>query len=192
MSEAVPLRCGRIESFFRFDAGVPRTNEFLLKLTTALFNKKKFLLTFRTDLKKRSIVCLVTLYKFLNSYPSTKITGSGRKLERTTVWTMVWSWSGQRSVRSEKPDHRRIRANLSLIINGSSAIGSDQKCFSTQLGLIRDHFKRPSIFIFSFFFYLEMLALPRGNKKTDTHLKSDSSDQKKGVQLIVKAGPHQF
>ena len=55
----------------------------------------------------------------------TEITGSGQKLERTTVWTMVWSWSGQRSIWSEKSDHRRIRVHLSLIINGSSAIGSD-------------------------------------------------------------------
>ena len=80
---------------------------------------------------------------------------------------MVWSWSGQKSVWSEKSGHRRIRAHLSLIrnsssaigsdrkrigvhfsliINGSSAIGSDQKCFRTQLGLIRDHFDRLNFF----------------------------------------------
>ena len=43
---------------------------------------------------------------------------------------MVWSWSDQGSIWSEKSDHRRIRAHLSLVINGSSAIGSDQKGFS--------------------------------------------------------------
>ena len=40
-----------------------------------------------------------------------------------------------------------------------------------------------------------MLALPRGNIKaaswSETHLKYNSSDQKKGVQLIAKAGPFQ-
>ena len=40
-----------------------------------------------------------------------------------------------------------------------------------------------------------MLALPRGNNEkafcSETHLKSDSSVQKKGVQLIAKAGPLQ-
>ena len=38
-----------------------------------------------------------------------------------------------------------------------------------------------------------MLALPRGNNKaafrSETHLKSDDSDQKQGVQLIANAGP---
>ena len=101
----------------------------------------------------------------------TEITGSGRRFERTRVWTMVWNWSGQRSIWSEKSDHRRIRAHLSLIINGSSATGSDRK-------RIR-----------------EMLALPRGNNKaafwSETHLKSDCSDQNKGDQLIAKAGPLQ-
>ena len=73
MSEAVPLRCGRIEAyFFRFVAGVARRNECLLKLTTALFNNEKFLFTFRTYLQKRSIVCLVTLYVIFNSYYAQK------------------------------------------------------------------------------------------------------------------------
>ena len=35
----------------------------------------------------------------------TEITGPGRKFERTKVWTMVWRWSDQRSVWSEKSDH---------------------------------------------------------------------------------------
>ena len=99
----------------------------------------------------------------------TEVTEFGRQFARTTVWTMVWSCSGQRSIWSEKSDHRRIRARLSLmlngsseigsnrkrirahlnlIINGSSAIGSDQKSFQTQLGLIRDHFERLIFFIF--------------------------------------------
>ena len=38
-----------------------------------------------------------------------------------------------------------------------------------------------------------MLALPRGNNKaafrSETHLKSDVSEQKQGVQLIANAGP---
>ena len=66
----------------------------------------------------------------------TKITGSGRKIERTTIWTMVWSWSGQRSTWFEKSDHRRIRAHLSLIMNGSSAIGSDRNCIWEHLSQI--------------------------------------------------------
>ena len=99
----------------------------------------------------------------------TEITDSGRKFERTTVWTMVWSSSDQRSIWSEKSDHRRIRAHLSLIINGSGAIGSNQKCirahlsliindssaigsdqkyFRTQLRLIKDPFEHPIFFIF--------------------------------------------
>ena len=36
-------------------------------------------------------------------------------------------WSGVKL--SEKSDHRRIRVHLSLIINGSSSIGSDQGSF---------------------------------------------------------------
>ena len=48
-------------------------------------------------------------------YSQTEITGSGRKFERTTLWTMVWRWSDQRSIWSEKSDHRRIRAHLGLI-----------------------------------------------------------------------------
>ena len=113
----------------------------------------------------------------------TEITGSGRKFERTSVWTMVWRWSDQRSIWSEKSDHRRIRAHLGLIrgefkrnwidhnlfertfvwseatssaigliITSSSALGSDQKCFRTQLGVIRDHFER--IILFHFFVFL--------------------------------------
>ena len=78
-----------------------------------------------------------------------KITGSGQKFERTTVWTMVWRWSDQSSFWSEESDHRRIRAHLGLIITSSSALVSDQKCFRTQLGLIRDHFE--PLFLFSFF-----------------------------------------
>ena len=70
----------------------------------------------------------------------------------------------------------------------SSPLGSDQKCFRTQLGLIRDNFERPV-------FYWEMLALPRGKNKaafwSETHLKSDSSVQRRGVQLIAKVGPIQ-
>ena len=89
-------------------------------------------------------------------------------------------------------DQKRIRAHLSLIINGLSAIGSEQKCFWTQLGLIRDHFGTPYFFIFCLV-YWEMLALPRGNNKaafwSETHLNSDSSDQKNGIQLIAKAAP---
>ena len=131
----------------------------------------------------------------------TEITGSGRKFERTTVSTMVWIRSGRRSIWSEKSHHKRIRAHLSLIINCSGAIGSDrkrirvhlsliingssvnwsdQKCYQTQLGLIRGHFER---FIFSIFFHWEMLALPRASNTaafwSETHLKSDNSDQKK-------------
>ena len=38
-----------------------------------------------------------------------------------------------------------------------------------------------------------MLTLPRGNNKaafwSETHIKSDSSDQKTGVQLIAQADP---
>ena len=123
-----------------------------------------------------------------------KITGSGRKFDRTTVWTMVWRWSDQRSIWSEKSDHRRIRAQLGLIITSSSALRSDQKRFRTPLAQIRDHFER--IMFFSFFcFFSQMLALPRGSHKeafwSKPHLKSDSSDQKKGVQLIAEAGPLQ-
>ena len=83
---------------------------------------------------------------------STEITGSGRNFQRTSVWRMVWRWSDQTSIWSEKSDHRRIRALLGLIITSSSAIGSDHKCFRTQLGLIRDHFER-NIFSFFCFFY---------------------------------------
>ena len=143
----------------------------------------------------------------------TEITGSGRKFERTTVWAMVWRWSDQRSIWSDKSDQRRLRAQfgliitsssallsdqrrlrpqLGLIITSSSALASDQKCFRTQLGLMRDHFERFFFYFFLFFFYWEMLALSRGIHKaafwSETHHKSDSSDQKKGVQLIAEAG----
>ena len=83
----------------------------------------------------------------------TESTGSGPKFECTIVWAMVWSWSDQRSIWSDKSDHRRIRAQLSLIINRSSAIGSDQKCFRTLLALIRDHLERLILFSFFWFFY---------------------------------------
>ena len=112
----------------------------------------------------------------------TKITGSGRKFERITVWTMVWSSSDQESIWSEKSDHRRIRAHLSLIINDSRAIGYNQKCFWTQSGLIKDHFEC-LIFSFFVFFYWEMLTLQRGNSKAEfwsgNHLNPTGTDQKK-------------
>ena len=66
------------------------------------------------------------------------------------VWTMVWRWSDQRSIWSEKSDHRQIRAQLGLIKTSSSALGSDQKCFRTQLGLIRDKFECLIFFFFCF------------------------------------------
>ena len=81
----------------------------------------------------------------------TEITGSGRKFERTKVRTMVWSWSVQRSNWSEKSDNKRIWAHMSVIINGLSAIGSDQKYFWTQLCLIGNHFERPIFLLFCFF-----------------------------------------
>ena len=59
----------------------------------------------------------------------TEITGSGRKFERTTVWTMVWRLSDQRSMCSENSDHRRIRAHLGWSEATSSAIGSDHNLF---------------------------------------------------------------
>ena len=142
-------------------------------------------------------------------FSQTEITGSGRKFEHTTGWTMFWNWIVQRSIWSEKSDHRCIRAHLSMIINGSSAIGSDQKriqahlsliincsspivseqkCLGTKLGQIREHFKR---FIFFRFSYWEMLVLTRGNTKatfwSEAHLKSNGSD-KKEVQLVAKSG----
>ena len=114
----------------------------------------------------------------------TEITGSGQKFERTTVWTMVWSRSGRRSIWSEKSRRRRIRAHLSLIKNGSSVNGSDQKCYQTQLGMIREQFER-FIFFHFLFLYWEMLALPRGSKTaafwSETHLKTDKSDQKRSA-----------
>ena len=181
----------------------------------------------RSDAVERTTVC-----------SQTEITGSGRKFERTTVWTMVWRWSDQRWFWSEKSgpwsgnglirgqfglksliiggferiwvwseatssaigsdityssalwsDQRHLRAQLGLTITSSSALGSDQKCFRTQLGLIRDLFERLIfllfIFLLIFFCYWEMLALPRGINKaafwSETHLKTDSCDQKKGV-----------
>ena len=107
----------------------------------------------------------------------TENTGSERKFERTTVWTMVWRWSDQRSIWSEKSDQRqfrvqvgliitsssalwsdqrRLRAQLGLIITSLSALGSDQKCFRTHLGLIRDHLER---LIFFCFFFAERIWL---------------------------------
>ena len=65
-----------------------------------------------------------------------EITWSGRKFESTSVWTMVWRWSDQISIWSENPDHRRIQAQLCLIITSSSALGSDQERLRAQLGLI--------------------------------------------------------
>ena len=85
---------------------------------------------------------------------------------------MVWIWSGQRSIWSEKSDHRRIRAHLSLLINGLSAIGSDRKRIraylsliinrSTAIGSDQGPFRVPKFFVF---FYREMLPLPRCNNK---------------------------
>ena len=142
----------------------------------------------------------------------TEITGSGRKFEHSTIWTMVWSWSGQISNWSEKSDLRRIRAHLSLIINRferswvwsethSSALEPDHKrfernwvwseMFSNAVVSDQGPFRGPYFFFFFLvFFYWEMLALPRVNNRaafwSETHLKSNSSDQKKGVQLIAK------
>ena len=100
------------------------------------------------------------------------------------IFTMVWRWSDQRSIWSEKSDQTRLRAQLGLIITSSSALlsdqrqlrtqlgliitsssalGSDQKCFWTQLGLIRDHFEAIIFSFFFVFFYWKMLALPRGS-----------------------------
>ena len=54
-------------------------------------------------------------------------------------------------------------------------------------------FRVQYFFNFFWFFYWGMLALPRGNNKaafrSETHLKSDDSDQKQGFQLIANAGP---
>ena len=85
------------------------------------------------------------------------------------------------------PDQRQLRAQLGLTITSSSALGSDQKCFRTQLGL-QGILSALFFFIFCYFFYWKMLILPRGSPKaafwSETHLKSDSSDRKKGVHLI--------
>ena len=71
---------------------------------------------------------------------------SGDGLIRTPpvwkVWTMVWRWSDQISIWSENPDHRRIRAQLGLIITSSSALGSDQERLRVHLGLSRSDFER--------------------------------------------------
>ena len=110
-----------------------------------------------------------------------------------------------------------IRGNFglkSLIIGGFertwfwsdpilSAIGSDHNLFErtwdrSEFFLNAIHsdqgqFRAPYFFVFFWCFLTEMLALSRGNNKaafwSETNLKSDSSDQKEGVQLIAKAGP---
>ena len=68
----------------------------------------------------------------------TEITGSGRKLK--ALQSGRWSGFGL------------IRGQFGLIITSSSARGSDQKCFRTQLGLIRDNFEGLLFFFFLFFF----------------------------------------
>ena len=121
------------------------------------------------------------------------------------VWTMSWRWSDQRLVLSEKSDHWQIRAHLGLIRGDFERNWVWSWPLRAHLGLIRNVFERNGVwsgtissalfFSFLLFFYLEMLSLPGGNNKAafwaKTHLKSDSSAQKKGFHLIAKAGPLQ-
>ena len=117
--------------------------------------------------------------------------------ERTWVWseatsseigsdhnlferTFVWSEATSSAIGS---DHNLFERTFVWSEATSSVIGSDQ-------GKFRAHF--PSFFCF---FYWEIVALPGGSHKaafwSETHLKSDSSDQKTGVQTITEAGPLQ-
>ena len=127
----------------------------------------------------------------------TKITGSGRKFESIRVWTMVWRWSDQRSIWSEKSDHGRFKRTWVWSEATSSAIGSNHnlfertwvwsEIFSSLIESDQGPFRAPLFFIF---FYSQMLALRRGNQKaafwSETHLKSNSSDQKKRSPLQRK------
>ena len=136
-----------------------------------------------SDPMKRTPVCL-----------RTKITGSGRKFERTTVGTVVcvglmrgqfdlknlivgvfeciWACNGSSAIGS---DQERIRAHLSLI--ASYSIG----CYwvlSERYAIVRNWVlserfwneiasdQGPIRVHFSFFFYWEMMALPSGNNKS--------------------------
>ena len=111
----------------------------------------------------------------------TEITGSGRKFERTTVWTIVWTWSDKRSIWSDKSDHRRIRAHLGLIRTNFERNWVWSEMFSNAIWSDQVPFWAP-FFIFCFF-YWKMLALSRGNNKaafwSQTQPKSNRSDQKK-------------
>ena len=145
----------------------------------------------------------------------TEITGSGRKFERTTVWSMVWRWSDQSSFWSEKSGawsgDGLIRGPIglkSLIIGGfertlvwseatSSAIGSDHnlferiwiwsEMFSNAVGSDQGPFRAPHFFIFCVF-YWEATIEQRSDQKL---IQNPIALIKKGVQLIAKAGPLQ-
>ena len=136
--------------------------------------------------------------------------------ERTWVWsgatssaigsdhnlferTFVWSEATSSAIGS---DYNLFERTFVWSEATSSAIGCDHNLIErtwvwsemvwTQLGPIRDHFERIFFHCFCFFIKWEMLALPGGSHKAAfwsvTHLKSDSSDQKTGVQPITEAG----
>ena len=90
----------------------------------------------------------------------TEITGSGKRFERTIVWTMVWFWSDQRSVRSGRSDHSLYSLDHGL---GSvwSEVNSVWKVWSQSLqsgpwsgfGLIRGQFGLEGLISSALFFH---------------------------------------
>ena len=112
----------------------------------------------------------------------TEITGSGKRFERTIVWTMVWFRSDQRSIRSGRSDH-----SLYSLDHGLGSVWS-------EVNWVLKFWFRVHFFFQFFCFLLRLcqeLALPRGNNKaafrSETHLKSDDSDWKQRVHCNCRS-----